>query len=152
YKLKLATAEDGCEVEAIERVIDPATLVAAAGNSVVRQHEIAELVFRVPKAIAFDAFDEVASTGRFVIVDGCDVVGLGIVQASRRPTERIGAVRRNGHAPGGVLWLTGAPGPGKRKIAAELKRALADRGRNACVLDDESIAAGLCSDLTPSPD
>ena len=151
YKLKLATAEADCEVEAIDTVIDPATLVAAIGGTVVRQHEIAEMVFRARKPIAFDAVDEVASTGRFVIVDGCDVVGLGIVQAARRPAARIGAVGRNGHARGGVLWLTGAPGPDKLKAAAELQRALADRGRSACVLDDETVAAGLCSDLTPSP-
>jgi bifunctional enzyme CysN/CysC len=152
YKLKLATAEADCEVDAIDSVIDPATLVAGAGGSVVRQHEIAELVLRAQKAIAFDAFDEVASTGRFVIVDGCDVAGLGIVTTSRRSPVQLGTVRRGRRARGGVLWLTGAPGPGKRKVAAELERALADRGRHACVLDDETIAAGLCSDLTASPD
>ena len=56
-----------------------------------RQHEIAELILRSRKPIAFDAFSEIASTGRFVIVDGCDVVGGGIVQAGGGTVSRLGA-------------------------------------------------------------
>jgi bifunctional enzyme CysN/CysC len=157
YKLKLATAEVECDVERIDCVIDPTTLVAAAGGNVVRQHEIAELIFRARKAIAFDAFGEIASTGRFVVVDGCDIAGGGIVNAGGGPSARIGAgtarplgVKRNGRA-GCVLWLTGASGTGKRKIAAELLRALRGSGRHAYVLDDDTVAGGLCSDLALSP-
>lgn len=157
YKIKLATAEAECEVESIDRVIDPTTLAAASGASIVRQHEIAELILCARKPVAFDTFGEIASTGRFVIVDGCDVVGGGIVTAGGGALSRIGAevgrprsVHRNGHG-GCVLWLTGASGPGKRKIAAELQRALAERGRHAYVLDDDTISAGLCSDLALSP-
>ena len=157
YKLKLATAEAAFDVERIDSVIDPTTLAAAAGASIVRQHEIAELILRARKPVAFDTFGEIASTGRFVIVDGCEVVGGGIVTSGGGPLSRIGAevaqprsVYRNGHA-GCVLWLTGASGTGKRKIAAELQRALVERGRHAYVLDDDTIAGGLCSDLALSP-
>jgi bifunctional enzyme CysN/CysC len=157
YKLKLATSEAVCDVESIDSVIDPTTLVAAAGESAVKQHEIAEVILRARSAIAFDTFGENASTGRFVVVDGCDVVGGGIVRAGGGVQTRIGAelsrpliVSRNGHA-GCVLWLTGASGPAKRKIAAELQRALLARGRHAYVLDDDTIAGGLCSDLALSP-
>jgi bifunctional enzyme CysN/CysC len=157
YKLKLATSEAACNVESIESVIDPTTLVAAAGEATVKRHEIAEVSLRARGAIAFDTFGENASTGRFVLVDGCDVVGGGIVRAGGGSQSRIGAelarprsTPRNGHA-GCVLWLTGASGPGKRKIAAELQRALLARGRPAYVLDDDTIAGGLCSDLALSP-
>jgi bifunctional enzyme CysN/CysC len=144
-------------VETIDSVIDPTTLVAAAGESTVKQHEIAEVILRARSAIAFDTFGENASTGRFVVVDGCDVVGGGIVRAGGGTQSRIGAelthprsIPRSGHA-GCVLWLTGASGPAKRKIAAELQRALLSRGRHAYVLDDDTIAGGLCSDLALSP-
>lgn len=146
YKVKLATAETECEVESIDSVLDATTLVTAAGASMVKQHEIAELIFRSAKAIAFDTFGEIASTGRFVVVDGCDVVGAGIVKPGVGPRR----AHRNGHA-GCVLWLTGASGPGKRKVAAEVQRALVVRGRHAYVLDDATIAGGLCSDLALSP-
>ena len=71
--------------------------------------------------------------------------------------SRIGAevsrerpVRQNGHS-GCVLWLTGASGPGKREVAAELHRTLIATGRHACVLDDDILSGGLCSDLALSP-
>jgi bifunctional enzyme CysN/CysC len=157
YKIKLATAEADCELESIESVIDASTLAASAGNGegFVRQHEIAELTFRTRKAIAFDSFSDIAPTGRFVIVDGCEVIAAGIVAKGRaevdaaRTVTRIDGARRNGHS-GGVLWLTGPSAPGKRAIAAELERKLRDMGRHAYVLDDERIFGGLCSDLALS--
>jgi bifunctional enzyme CysN/CysC len=161
YKIKLATAEADCELESIESVIDSSTLAVSAGSGVrlVHQHEIAELTFRTRKALAFDAFGEIAPTGRFVIVDGCEVIGAGIipnggVEAARTgaPTDapaRIDGARRNGHA-GGVLWLTGPSAPVKRAIAAELERRLHSMGRHAYVLDDDKIVGGLCSDLALS--
>jgi bifunctional enzyme CysN/CysC len=150
YKLKLATAEADCVVERIERVIDASMLGDSAGGDfrLVRRHEVAELTFRARKPVAFDAFSEIAPTGRFVIVDGFDVVGAGIVATGRPPKQCASEirVRHNTHS-GCVLWLTGPSGAGKRTLAAELERELFSRGRHAVVLDGDTLHGGLCSDL-----
>ncbi len=157
YKIKLATAEADCELESIGSVIDSSTLAVSAGNGArfVNQHEIAEVTFRTRKAVAFDTFGEIAPTGRFVIVGGCEVIGAGIIpnggveDAPTGAPARIDGARRNGHS-GGVLWLTGPSAPGKRAIAAELESRLRAMGRHAYVLDDDKIFGGLCSDLALS--
>jgi bifunctional enzyme CysN/CysC len=123
------------------------------------------LTFRTRKPIAFDAFSEIAPTGRFVIVDGFDIAGGGIIPAGDHVRSSAGGdhradilsagskvtrrhrVRRNGH-PGCVLWLTGPPGAGKSTIAAELERELFNMGRSAYVLDGDNVHGGLCSDLS----
>jgi bifunctional enzyme CysN/CysC len=168
YKIKLATAEADCDVLSIESVIDASTLGSArpdASERWVERHEVAELTLRTRKPIAFDAFGENAPTGRFVIVDGFDIAGGGIIPAGdhhRRSASadhvgdvlRAGGkvtrrhrVRRNGH-PGCVLWLTGPSGAGKRTLAAELERELFNMGRSAYVLDGDNVHGGLCSDLS----
>jgi bifunctional enzyme CysN/CysC len=158
YTLKLSTAEADCEVASIESVIDASTLARStrAGERTVHRHEVAELTFRARRPIAFDAFDEIEATGRFVIVDGFDIAGGGIIltgdpqpqdvnENSVTQTLRIGA-----KVPGRVLWLTGPSGAGKRTIAAELERELINRGRHAYVLDGATLYGGLCSDLAIS--
>ena len=167
YTLKLATAESECEVESIESVIDASTLAAVpagAGERVVVRHEVAEVTFRTRKPIAFDAFGEIPATGRFVIVDGFDISGGGIIptRGMSRPSAngdsvteglridgrvtRGHRIRRNGH-PGGVIWLTGPSDAVKSTIAAELERELFNMGRAAYLLDGDNIHRGLCSDF-----
>jgi bifunctional enzyme CysN/CysC len=167
YKLKLATAESECEVENIESVIDASTLAAVpagAGERMVARHEVGEVTFRARKPIAFDAFGEIAATGRFVIVDGFDIAGGGIIPAGRPPTldaradppaegpridgriTRGHRVRRNGN-PGGVIWLTGPSDAVKSTIAAELERELFNMGRVAYLLDGDTIHRSLFSGL-----
>ncbi|MEW6156023.1 MAG: adenylyl-sulfate kinase [Verrucomicrobiota bacterium] len=172
YKLKLTTQEVECEIERIERVIDASTLetISRKQNEIfVGRHEVAELYLRTKRSIAFDAHSEIISTGRFVIVDGFDVAGGGIIIEDNYPrrtsdslhkSENIywshGKVtaeqraRRNGH-PGSIIWLTGLSGAGKSTIATELERELFNMGKHAYVLDGDNIRHGLCSDLAFSP-
>ena len=172
YKIKLATQEVDCEIETIEKVIDASTLatVSRAQNELfVGRHEVGELTLRTRKPIAFDAINEIVPTGRFVIVDGFDVSGGGIVAADNYPRRSSDGlqksdnifwsqgkvtpeqrVRRNGH-PGCVVWLTGLSGSGKSTIATELERELFNLGKHAYVLDGDNIRHGLCSDLAFSP-
>jgi bifunctional enzyme CysN/CysC len=173
YRLKLTTQEVDCEIEKIEKVIDASTLQTLqrdGDDGHVRRHEVAELYIRTKRPVAFDAQSEIISTGRFVIVDGYDVCGGGIVLEDsypRRTSESLhksqniywshGKVtaeqraRRNGH-PGRVVWLTGLSGAGKSTIANELERELFNAGKHAFVLDGDNIRHGLCSDLGFSPD
>ena len=172
YKLKLATQEVDCEIDAIDKVIDASTLetISRKQNELfVGRHEVAELSIRTRRPVAFDIQSEIVSTGRFVIVDGFEVSGGGIIAADNYPKRASEGVekgqnlflshgkvtaeqrsRRNGH-PGCVVWLTGLTGSGKTSIATELERELFNMGKHAYVLDADNILHGLCSDLTFSP-
>ncbi len=168
YKLKLATQEAECEIESIQKVIDASSLAAVSrqhNEIFVGRHEVAELTLRTRRPVAFDAHADLVATGRFVIVDGYDVAGGGIVAAGDYPRGTAGGgpkaenlfwsqgkvthahrARRHGH-PGCVVWLTGLSGAGKSTLATELERELFNLGRHAYVLDGDNIRHGLCSDL-----
>ncbi len=79
YKLKLVTAERAVDVFSIARVMDVASMHVEHGRSEVRQHEAGEVVFRATRPLVFDAAADVPNTGRFVILDGYEVVGGGII-------------------------------------------------------------------------
>jgi bifunctional enzyme CysN/CysC len=173
YKLKLATQEVDCEIDSIEKLIDASTLetISRAGEKpYVGRHEVAELTIRTKRPVAFDKHTEIVPTGRFVIVDGFEVSGGGIVAEDEYPKRtsdglhksnniywshgKVTAKQRalvHGHS-GCVLWLTGLSGAGKSTIATELERELFNIGKHAYVLDGDNIRHGLCSDLAFSPE
>ncbi len=159
YKLRLATTEADCQLEEVESVIDPWTLAAVPSRPgrIVGQHEIADVIIRTRRPIAFDAFGSIAQTGRFVIVDGLDVAGAGIISGAPTRDAALDDIGSSAGSPGRkarpgrVLWLAGAPGSGKRRIAAELEQDIAALGGHAFVLDAEHAPSGLWSDLALSP-
>jgi bifunctional enzyme CysN/CysC len=170
YKLKLATQEVECGIESIERIIDSSTLETISRKEVyVGRNEVAELTLFTKRPVAFDIHAEIIATGRFVIVDGFEVAGGGIVAADSYPrrmsdglqkshniywsTGKVTAAqraRRNGHG-GRVVWLTGLSASGKSTIATELERELFGQGQHVYVLDGDNMRHGLCSDLGFSP-
>lgn len=171
YKLKLATQEAECEIESVEKIIDSSTLETISRPEVfVGRNEVAELTIRTKRAIAFDSHSEIISTGRFVVVDGFDVSGGGVVLEDNYPRRTADSLHksdniywsqgkvtsvqregRNGHK-GCVVWLTGLSGAGKSTIANELERELFNMGRQVYVLDGDNMRHGLCSDLGFSPE
>ncbi len=172
YKLKLATQEVECTIQSIEKVIDASTLETVSRKEhelFVGRHEVAELTLHSKKPIAFDIHADIVPTGRFVIVDGFDVSGGGIIAADNYPRRTHDSATkssniywsqgkvtlgqrelRNNHL-GCVLWLTGLSSAGKSTIATELERELFNLGRHVYVLDGDNIRHGLCSDLGFSP-
>jgi len=169
YRLKLTTQEVECEIEQIDRVIDSSTLETLSRKDekeiFVGRNEVAELTIRTKRPVAFDIHSEIVATGRFVIVDGLEVSGGGIVAFDRYPKRSADGshrsdnlywshgkvtaehrARRNGH-PARIIWLTGLSGAGKSTIATELERELFNMGKQAYVLDGDNIRHGLCSDL-----
>lgn len=172
YKLKLATQEVECHIESIDRVIDASTLetVSRKQNELfVGRHEVGELTLHTRRPIAFDVHANISPTGRFVIVDGFDVAGGGIIAAGNYPQRthdgttksnniywshgKVTAQQRelrNGHL-GCVLWLTGLSSAGKSTIATELERELFNLGRHVYVLDGDNIRHGLGADLGFAP-
>ena len=80
YLLKLATQEVECVIESIPKVINSSTLEEISKNArEVAKNEVAEIIVSTKRPIAFDTFDEVPETGRFVIVHERDVRGGGII-------------------------------------------------------------------------
>jgi bifunctional enzyme CysN/CysC len=165
YKLKLATQEAEVSIEEVERVFDASSLAARDGAREVRRHEVAELTLRARRLIAFDPVEEIAALGRFVIVDGYDIAGGGIIVPDHYPrrtsdsqhksanifwsTGKVTPAQRavrNGH-PGCVVWLTGLSGSGKSTLAIELERELFLRGRHTYILDGDNMRHGLNKDL-----
>lgn len=172
YKIKLATQEVECEIETIHRIIDSSTLATISRSEedgFVGRNEVAELTLRTKRPVAFDVHADIIATGRFVIVDGFEVSGGGIIGEDNYPRRSLDGsssseniywshgkvtaehrARRNGH-PGYVLWLTGLSGSGKSTIATELERELFNMGKHSYVLDGDNVRHGLNSDLTFSP-
>jgi bifunctional enzyme CysN/CysC len=166
YKLKLATQEVECQIEAIESVMDSSTLESLArAQPWVGRNEVAELTLHTKRPIAFDTHAEIIATGRFVIVDGLEVSGGGIITADNYPRRSADSLQkshniywshgkvtmsqralRNGHL-GRVVWLTGLSASGKSTISAELERELFNLGRQVYTLDGDNVRHGLCSDL-----
>jgi bifunctional enzyme CysN/CysC len=173
YKLKLATQEAEVEIESIEKVIDASTLETITRppeEIYVGRHEVAELTLRTKRPVAFDTHAEIVATGRFVIVDGVEVSGGGIVADGDYPKRTSDSLHkseniywsqgkvtpiqrslRNGHA-GCVVWLTGLSGSGKSTLSNELERELFNAGKHGYVLDGDNMRHGLNSDLGFSPE
>lgn len=163
YRLKLATAEYPVEVAAIERVVDVEDLSGGPAATVER-NAVAEVTLRSRALLALDTFSDSPRTGRFVLVDGHDIVGGGTVAEIQRNLAKATNVHAvdhavsvparaaaNGHL-GGVVWLTGLSGAGKSTIAMEVERALFAKGWQVYVIDGDNVRHGLNSDLGFSPD
>jgi len=173
YKLKLATQEVECEIDQLDKVIDASTLATAhhnPGEEFIGRHEVGELTIHTRRPVAFDAINEIVPTGRFVIVDGFDVSGGGIIVDDNYPRRTSDSLHkseniywshgkvtadqralRNGHR-GRVVWMTGLSGSGKSTIATELERELFNMGKHVYVLDGDNIRHGLNTDLGFSPE
>ncbi|HWK46845.1 MAG TPA: adenylyl-sulfate kinase [Stellaceae bacterium] len=169
YRLKLATAEVPVEVQAIERVIDTSDLGACPIDAVPTD-AVADLVLRARGLVALDAYATCPPTGRFVLLDGYEPVGGGIVDMAGYPdqrpldsrkstnltavaarTTRVMRTARNGHA-GGVLWFTGLSGAGKSTLAVAVEQRLFQRGYQVYLLDGDNVRRGLNTNLGFSPD
>jgi len=79
YKIKLVTQEVECEVIAFNKVIDASTLGTYVNALEAKTNDVAEVTIRTKEKICFDKFADNQNTGRFVIVDGYDVCGGGII-------------------------------------------------------------------------
>lgn len=79
YKIKLTTQETEGELSEIIKTMDSSNLQNAGAATEVKINEVAEIIVRTRDLVAFDAFKDSQATGRFVIVDGYDVAGGGII-------------------------------------------------------------------------
>ncbi|HHX60774.1 MAG TPA: sulfate adenylyltransferase [Epulopiscium sp.] len=79
YKIKLATQEVTAEIIDIIKVIDASSLEKGKKADKINLNDVAEVIISTKEKVAFDLFNNSHITGRFVIVDGYDVAGGGII-------------------------------------------------------------------------
>ncbi len=88
--LKLTTQEVECAVDSIVRVINSSTLEEIARNArEVAKNEVAEVILTTKKPVAFDRFEDIQETGRFVLVHDKQVRGGGIILKAVDPFGAI---------------------------------------------------------------
>lgn len=169
YRLRITSNEVEVEVESILGIIDASTLARVENRVRVERDDVAEVIIKSAKPLALDRYCDIIPTGRFVIIDGCDIRGGGIVmeplEDAQEPFRREARVRdfqwrpgevqleervqRNGHSPGLVLF-TGDRGSGKARLARLLERSLFNDGRQVYLLDGKNLRMGLNCDLRGS--
>jgi bifunctional enzyme CysN/CysC len=79
YKIKIAAARASVRLVEIITNIDASDLSSFNGKQQIDRHDVAECILETTKPIAFDTIDDIQSLGRFVIVDGYDIAGGGII-------------------------------------------------------------------------
>jgi bifunctional enzyme CysN/CysC len=166
YKLKIHTQSVPVHIHKINKVIDASKTDSSLEKKEVSRHEVAEVVLETQKPVAFDLVGDCDVTGRFVIVDGYDIAGGGILvsaekddQEERREEARqrdihwiAGGVsiaeraRKFGHQPALVMFV-GKAGVGKHVAAAAVEKALFDQGRSTYLLDGTNVLLGVDQDL-----
>jgi bifunctional enzyme CysN/CysC len=166
YKLKLGTAAVPVRIHRIVKVIDASELGSALDKQFIGRHDVADVILETRQPVAFDPTADCEATGRFVIVDGYDVAGGGIVTAAVADELRdlraeartrdfnwvAGGVtaeqraQRFGHRAALIMFV-GPAGSGKQRYARALEKALFERGRNTYMLDGKNVLLGVDHDL-----
>lgn len=169
YKMKLGPMECRVQIQEIEAVIDTEDLKTKKSKTIER-NMVGEVIFRTPKIISLDEFSEHPATGRFVLVDGFEIAGGGIISMEGYADQRglitrqstnvtkvkhsirsVERALRNNHL-GAVLWFTGLSGAGKSTLAIEVERRLFAKGYQTYVLDGDNVRLGLNANLGFSPE
>lgn len=164
FTMKVNTSEYKVEVKEVEKVISTDDL-SHATKLEVEKNDVAEVILRVRGLAAIDEFESNPNTGRFMLMDGYDVSGGGIISMEGFSNQRVDKKVKSGHlysvddaiSPesralnnghlGGMLWFSGLSGAGKSTLAMELEKRLFAKGYQVYVLDGDNIRNGLCADL-----
>jgi bifunctional enzyme CysN/CysC len=167
YKLKIHTQAQPVRIHRINKVLDAS---AEAGNVLTKdfvgRHDVADVVLETRQPIAFDAIANSESTGRFVLVDGYDIAGGGIIISEeddhheglraearlrdfnwiRGGVSREQRMARYKHQPALIMFV-GKQGVGKHAIACAVEKALFDQGMSSYMLDGNNVLLGVDADM-----
>ncbi|MBV8150154.1 MAG: adenylyl-sulfate kinase, partial [Candidatus Eremiobacteraeota bacterium] len=151
-RLRIGTREIPVTLQRIDEIVDPDSLEGRPAETISKS-DVAVVTLTSRELVAADDDLDETSIGRFVLLDGLNVVAGGRVRAvigrprSEGATDVIAQIssvhrkeriNRNGHA-GGVFWLTGLPSAGKSTVAMAVQRMLFDRGTHVYVLDGDTL-------------
>lgn len=165
YVLRLGTARVPMRIERVEQVLDASNLSAQTRPQVER-NEMADCVIKLNRAIAFDLRADLPQTGRFVIIDGYEIQGGGIVRESlpdREDWARTKVLLRNqkwepslvqpqrraerfSQRPVVVL-VTGERDIDRKGLAKQLEAHLFNAGRNVYFLGMANMLYGVDADI-----
>lgn len=163
YHLKLGTAKIPMRLEKIVYALNASTLEKTA-KSEVEKHEVAQCTLALERPAAFDLASDIAQTGRFVIVDGYEISGGGIitgVPGDRKVSEDVSRrnykweksgipltdrIERFGQKPLAVM-ITGRKSSGKKEIARSLEKKLYDEGRLVYYMGIGNVLYGVDADI-----
>jgi len=166
YKLKIHTQSQPVSIYKINKVIDASAAGSAFVKDHIDRHDVADVILETRQPIAFDTIAESEATGRFVIVDGYDIAGGGIITAAEndnqedfRAEARLrdfnwikGGVsvearaERLGHHPA-LIMIVGKPGTGKHTFARAIEKSLFEHRISAYMLDGGNVLLGVDADL-----
>jgi bifunctional enzyme CysN/CysC len=167
YKLKLHTCAQPVRIQKLLKVLDASQLDAELVKDSIGRHDVADVILETRQPVAFDLTTDIEGTGRFVIVDGYDVAGGGIItqavpdeQDDLRSEARLrdfswihGSIteqeraKRLGHRAALVMFV-GRHHVDKHRYARALERALFDRGLFSYFIDGTNVLMGVDHDLT----
>lgn len=165
YKLKLLTSEVPIKIKDISFVLNASNLDKQERDEVHR-HEVAQCQIESLSDIAFDISTESQKTSRFVIVDGYDISGGGIITSKvlddsestrhhlfmremnwdRSLIDLSERSTRYAQIPK-VILITGKSGIDKKTLAKELEKKLFSMGKFVYFIGIRNILRGLDSDL-----
>lgn len=163
YVIKIGTARVGCRIAKITGVLNASTLDKKQSPTV-EKHEVAECILRLDRPIAYDIAGKTDETGRFVILDGFDIAGGGIITAAEDDeTIEKGILRRNikwvrSHITAekraawfgqkaGFLVLSGNRDTEKKTLARLLEQKLLESGKKAYFLGIGNLLYGIDADI-----
>ena len=166
YLLKLGTAKVPVRLEQIHRVMDASDLHLLDLKDRIDRHDVAECNLKLKRAIAFDVAEEIAGTGRFVIVDNYEISGGGIIrealedeQAWVRDKILLRDVKweysmlsqeqreENYNQKSSLILITGEKDSGKKPVAKKLEAELFSEGKLVYFLGIANVLYGVDADI-----
>jgi bifunctional enzyme CysN/CysC len=166
YMVKIGTAKVPATLEKILRVIDASTLEANEKKDRIERHDVAECLLRLRRAAAFDPAAEIPATGRFVVVDGYEIRGGGIIREAledeqehirslvmtrntKWETSRISPEERweRYNQRAALILVTGGKGTGRKAIAKALEAQLFSDGKIVYFLGIANVLYGVDADI-----
>jgi bifunctional enzyme CysN/CysC len=167
YKIKIHTQAQPVRLHKINTVIDASEVKGEDKKKTkIDRHDVADVILETRQTIAFDTISAGEATGRFVLVDGYDIAGGGIIISAEKDEQegfRAEAQHRNinwikggvsrdartarlKHEPALVMF-TGKAGVGKHKYARAVEKSLFDQGLTSYMLDGTNVLLGVDADM-----
>lgn len=167
YTLKLNTMRCKARCRDIIRSIESDSLAVGLYPASVSRYQIAECVFSLDKAIAYDLVDQNPLTSRFVLVDNYQIKAGGIIVEELKDeqewlrdkiiqrnlkwemseiTENERAERLNQKSA--LIVITGLRDSGKKPLAKSLERELFIQGKMVYFLGIRNILYGVDADIS----
>lgn len=170
YTLKLASKKVKIKIESIEKVLNSSSLDLIEQNHI-KKHEVGTCIIKTYSEIAYDSYNEMKETGRFVIVDDYNIKGGGIITekiSDKKTNLKEEVLKRDKNwdksnitkksretrfaQSSSVILIAGKSKYDKKSIAKDLEKKLFNMGRMPYFLGIRNILRGLNKDIKSKDD